>query len=241
MFPSHDRALDRMQKIPRRSLSTVAISTQIEKASSFTKQKGVPTLAGFPTKKYVTLRYCDELSLTGGVVTSHHVFRANSLFDPDYTGVGHQPRGFDQWKLIYNRYNVRRARMTVTYVADGTAALTPGAVTLWASNLHNDYSTSLASAMERSDYGKYEIFGDIHGRNGKKKLTIEVDIAKMRGVKNVENEDDLGAVISSSPADAVFMGIDLHTVNGNTTSNIPVTVEIEYDCVFSDPLNLGQS
>jgi len=36
----------------------------------------------------------------------HYAFRASSCFDPDFTGAGHQPRGFDQWKLLYNMYIV---------------------------------------------------------------------------------------------------------------------------------------
>lgn len=33
-------------------------------------------------------------------------FRLNSLFDPDLTGTGGQPAGFDQWKLLYSEYRV---------------------------------------------------------------------------------------------------------------------------------------
>lgn len=44
------------------------------------------------------------------------VFQANSLFDPDFTGVGHQPMYFDNWKQIYSRYRVNFARITVTVV-----------------------------------------------------------------------------------------------------------------------------
>lgn len=42
-------------------------------------------------------------SLTNGYT---QVFNLNSVFDPDRSGVGHQPYGFDQLTPIYNRYRV---------------------------------------------------------------------------------------------------------------------------------------
>ena len=39
----------------------------------------------------------------------------NSLFDPNRTGTGHQPYGFDQLSTFYNRYYVTGSKMTVTF------------------------------------------------------------------------------------------------------------------------------
>lgn len=32
--------------------------------------------------------------------------RLNSLYDPDYSGSGHQPLYFDEWKVMFNKYIV---------------------------------------------------------------------------------------------------------------------------------------
>ncbi len=42
-------------------------------------------------------------------------FRTNSLFDPDLTGVGHQPYQFDQLTLMYSRYIVYGLKYSITF------------------------------------------------------------------------------------------------------------------------------
>ena len=59
-----------------------------------------------PDAILVKMRYPQGILLSGGAGFAGNVFRGNSLFDPDLTGVGNQPFGFDEWKNLYNRYQV---------------------------------------------------------------------------------------------------------------------------------------
>lgn len=52
------------------------------------------------------------LGTTLGVPTEY-VFRGNSLYDPDFTGVGAQPLYFDQLMAVYNYFSVRSCAITV--------------------------------------------------------------------------------------------------------------------------------
>lgn len=69
----------------------------------------------FPTKMQARMRYAESITLdaSGGLATSY-LFRANSIFDPNFTGTGHQPYGHDTYQSIYNHYKVDRATITVT-------------------------------------------------------------------------------------------------------------------------------
>lgn len=68
----------------------------------------------FPAKQMARLRYSTDISITPTTgLAGIHTFRANSINDPDQTGVGHQPYGHDTYATIYNSYRVVRATIVV--------------------------------------------------------------------------------------------------------------------------------
>jgi len=79
---------------------------------------------GFPDRVRVNLKYSDVITLTTGVAgTALHVFRGNSVYDPDLTGTGHQPLFRDNYAAVYLKYCVTAARMTIKAInTDGTSA-----------------------------------------------------------------------------------------------------------------------
>ena len=69
----------------------------------------------FPAVEKYQLRYADTIAINAGVgAAASYLFRANSIYDPDQTGIGHQPYGHDQLNEIYNHYCVDSATITVT-------------------------------------------------------------------------------------------------------------------------------
>ncbi len=75
--------------------------------------QGLPLGKTFKTK----LRYVTQLELGSGTndFASHHFYRANSAFDPDLTGTGHQPMGYDQLALFYDHYTIIGSKITCNY------------------------------------------------------------------------------------------------------------------------------
>lgn len=71
------------------------------------------------------MNYADTITLSSTITPAYHQFRLNSLFDPDYTAVGHQPLYYDQLALLYKNYRVHAAKIDVSFVnaTDATAAL----------------------------------------------------------------------------------------------------------------------
>ncbi len=53
-----------------------------------------------------------------GTKVRWHIFRANSIHDPDFTGVGHQPYGHDAINILYNSYTVLKSRISATFASD---------------------------------------------------------------------------------------------------------------------------
>ena len=72
----------------------------------------------FPAKATAIMRYNTTITLTSDVasIPGFHLFRCNSIFDPDYSGTGHQPYGRDIYASIYQHYKVNSATIVVTPV-----------------------------------------------------------------------------------------------------------------------------
>lgn len=63
------------------------------------------------------LVYCDTKTIAPGTGSAYHVYRLNNCFDPDFTGVGHQPAFWDRWTALYENYKVIATKWTVTWSA----------------------------------------------------------------------------------------------------------------------------
>lgn len=62
------------------------------------------------------MRYKQNIALVpaSAGLTGLYLFRANSIHDPDFSGLGHQPYGHDTYQSIYNHYKVVKSTITVT-------------------------------------------------------------------------------------------------------------------------------
>lgn len=71
------------------------------------------TMGNFPPRKTVMLKYVSNFSLNPSSSASDvHVFRVNSVYNPDYTASGHQPMFYDNYSTLYQRYKVNYAKIT---------------------------------------------------------------------------------------------------------------------------------
>jgi len=68
-----------------------------------------------PGRFVVTLPYAEQFTLTTvSGVPGYTIYKANSCYDPDTTGVGHQPRGLDQYFNLYNHGRVLKSWFKIT-------------------------------------------------------------------------------------------------------------------------------
>ena len=89
--------------------------------STYSRRFPSPLNFPFPISWTTTHRYVGNFSLNPAIGSpTNYVFAANGLYDPDISGTGHQPMGFDQMCLFYNHYEVlsSKARMTVYNAAE---------------------------------------------------------------------------------------------------------------------------
>jgi len=110
------RSFKRMAKYGSRRSSSGRRKTlwKKRKGSASTTIIRQPTLLSDRTK--IKFRFTQSLSIesTTGVL-GYYQYRGNSLFDPDQTGVGTQPYGYDQWSNLYDCYRVYGSSIAITF------------------------------------------------------------------------------------------------------------------------------
>ena len=211
--------------------------TNINKESLLIQAYGIKkNLNSFqPVWMKAKLKYCEVFYTTviaGGV--SDQIFRANSLFDPDRSGVGHQPRGFDQLTPMYNRYRVDSLKWNVKFAAANVVyncctAIVNGAQTY--TTIIDIGETNRQAPIKTIGIGAATI-----------DYTGEMPIAKLLGRSEVayHTDDTTGSEITTNPVETV----DIHIVvqNPNLTSLVAnYTVTFEYTAIFYDPILPSQS
>lgn len=159
--------------------------------------------ANVPDETCLKLVYSDFRTMTAGTNQANYVYRLNSLFDPDFSGVGGQPDGFDQWKLLYGVYRVVATKVEVQAVGGngfGLLAMAPKTTSTVASSaeevggLRKAVSQIFTTTQRASIKAMWRV-GEILGKE---------DVA-------VLSDPNDGATVSANPSEQVFVEIAAET------------------------------
>jgi len=198
-----------------------------------------PWMPVFPASITKKLRYSTTFagSSMTGAITSTYVFRANDLFDPDFTSTGHQPMGFDQLMSWYNHFTVRSARMTVVCKNANSNAPTVC--------LRVDGDSTPLTVIDRIVELGACVTEDLEAKGSygaNKKLTLSLDIAKLQGVNpnTITADANLRGSVSASPIEVSYYHITMWDTAGSTGA-MEVDVILEQVATFYEPRDLTES
>jgi len=178
----------------------------------------------FPPRTHKVLRYHTNVNITTSAgAVSTYIFRANDLFDPDFTSTGHQPMGFDQMMVFYNHFAVDRCRIKVNFNNTAAGCIHVG-IRLDAS------STPLTSSDQIIEFGgtTYDILEAKNTYGCTKTLELDVDIARVQGIprKNITTDPNLRGDAATSPVEITYFHLFVWDPNGQSgTANCDVTLE----------------
>lgn len=198
--------------------------------------------SGFPDAIFVKLKYTQRLAQTHAAgVGAEQVFRGNSIFDPDLTGGGHQPYGFDQWSNFYSYYTVYGSSCKVQLIPTTSTFL--GYDCAVVPSLDSTIiSTSPDTPIEEMPYSKYRIVA-AYAVGTIPAIKSYMSTAKIFGAEPVavKTEDNYSSTVGNNPANVWYWNIitqpsDLTTANAN---NLLVT--ITYYVQFSARKEIGSS
>lgn len=194
-----------------------------------------------PDRFFTSLNYnqLNAITALGLGVPALQSFRVNSLFDPDLTGVGHQPLGHDEFTPFYTKYTVTGIRYAVTFSNQSTTDYADVAIALRPNT--NGYGTM--STVLESSYVQRAVLGPESGAGNIKTLRGTITIAKIRGVpaNKVLDENDYSALIGANPV--LVPTLQIYVENQNTAAAITVNArtDITYFVQFYDRRVITQS
>jgi hypothetical protein len=193
------------------------------------------------------LYYETALGLTaptsGNAVT--YFFSANGMFDPNITGTGHQPIGFDQMMLMYEQCTVINSSIQVTFNVGPGLTINAGVA------LFPD-ATGLTNPSQLVENGLIRYIpltsGSTTFQNHRPQSIVRLDcnVAKYfgrRGVRVLLNDDNLYTTAAANPVEQVYYGIVAWQISpdGSTTTALGFDVLISYDVIYWEPRKLTES
>lgn len=167
-----------------------------------------------------------------------YAYRLNSLYDPNATGTGVQPVGYDQWSALFNRSVVWRCRAEVELANAGTTISELGVFPLIGASFVP--TSAPAFAMQ---YGSKSGLMAVNGRNVFR-YARNFDIARLFGVskQRLLSEEDY----SESPAGPAVAGnnqafLYLYCRGLGTIAVMAVKIKLIYTAHLFDPLSYNES
>ncbi len=176
------------------------------------------------------LRYYQQVNFSGNATPFIYVFRASSGYDPDQTGSGSQPVGWDNLLAFYNASFGVGSKIKITLINGGTVPIQFGVAPTIASN-------TLTSYDNMKIYGRGTAFSHVDGttRGSASIKTLENSVVTLN-FYGQPYDRDFQAQGQALPGKNLFWTIALQTSDQTTLITAQMQVEIFYDFVFSDPV-----
>ncbi len=188
-----------------------------------------------PNRKLVKLRYVDWITLNPTVTADTIVykeFRANSAFDPDYTGAGHQPLGFDQWMTFYDHFNVVGSKITCTW--------TPSDVNTHVGVYLDDDTTAVTSLRNVLEQKGATYRSNLSTGDKAITTTKTFSAKKFLGPSMALMDSNTGSASANPSEDAIFK-VFAGTFETADPGAMVVQIQIDYIMLLTERKTLAES
>jgi len=217
------------------------------KFNNWTKAQLQPGfLQVFPLRLTTSLSYADQFTMYGinslDTFGTEQVYRLASLYDPDFTGAGHQPYGYDQITPWYQRYQVNSATIKVTFSDPSKDGMY---IAVMVKNL-NDPATLVNSTLSQARERPNVWLKPLNNTGEQKQVfTKRLDFAQFMGLTKQQWQNDwsnTSALVTTNPGYTPYLQIAVcDGTAAATAGNVKVTCEIIFHCTFFERATPGQS
>lgn len=181
-------------------------------------------------------RYICKMKYSENVVTGldgQYIMNLNSLYDPNRTGGGHQPYGFDNLALLYNRYRViscgwRLSSPTASYRQIGCIP---------SNDLSIVWDINELKENPRAKYIVQSSGGGTMTLSGKSYIPALMGRTKSQYMA----DDKYGSIVTTSPDEHALLYIVTATNAGAVEPSAQVQVLLEFTVEWYDIKRVAQS
>ncbi len=190
-----------------------------------------------PKKIFTKLKYQDIFTINPGIGTPGvQVFSCNGLFDPNITGTGHQPRGFDQLMAMYDHYVVLGSKITVWFSATLESTLC-GVAARDSATVEVDVNEYIEDTVNA-----YTCMGETGSGAEPKKIVLKNSIRKFLGRSNVMSDSQLKGSSAANPTEQAFYHVYSEALDpALDLGALHCSAEIEYLVALIEPKQPTQS
>lgn len=191
------------------------------------------TTGSFALREVLAYHQTGTLAEAAAGAGAIYTFRLNSIYDPDYTGVGTSAVGYSARALFFGKYKVLRARFCLRVFGSSGGNCVVGVMyggnTTFASN-------PLLWAVEPNSTSRL-LQGNTGTQHSVVQFDREVNIHKVLGITKKQFDIDLDyqSSFGSNPQLQAYATIWLYGQSA-VSQSIVFDVRISYDTEFSQPL-----
>lgn len=192
---------------------------------------------GVPDRMIVRMTYEDVYNLIG---PSQYQWRLNSIFDPDYTGTGHQPRGHDQWATLFASYRVFAVKARI-YLnnTDDTGGQCVGLIT---DNVAGTYNNTYLSEIPRC---KTIVLAQGDGGLNSKIVYYKANIPRILGYTSAQykNNPNTKCAFGTSPAEVAYLTLVAQSLGNysGAPGNLQIRMILSFYVELMDRVELSAS
>lgn len=202
------------------------------------KAKGIPATFQImpPAYRRAYMTYTDASTLTEAAAWTgnHYTWRLNSIFDPNFTGVGSTAWGYTSITAMYALFRVVRvrviARLSLATSGQAIVGLMPG--------MNSTYSASYLGWQAQPNCISKTIQGNAGGEHSIANFDVTFDLAKLAGItpSQYQTDFDFAHAAGSNPTRNLYVSAFLAGQTTGAAQTAIYNVRLIYEVELSQPL-----
>jgi len=183
---------------------------------------------GFAPRMLVKLKYAQYTPLSPSASVVSQIYRANSVFDPDFTGTGGQPYNFDDFAIEYKRYRVRACSIDVTFQS-GLASTSRGCTVVVVPTNSSTAFSSIFDAMSAPNARWSTLISQGNASQWRCRMRMTT-----KQVLGEDWGDRFEALVSADPSDPWYFQLLGFSNDATTNAALNIVACLTYEVEFFD-------